>query len=159
LQHGIELVVAIGKDGRDIASCRAPDHVYGYAVGIDLTRRDLQLQAEDKRRPWDWGKGSNNSAPCGAIRRVSEIGHLTSGQISIAVNGQLKQGSDIDQLIWPVEVLISIISASMTLRAGDLIFIGTPSGVGPVSAGDLMCGKIAGVGSLEINIGPPGYTG
>jgi len=150
--YEIELIIAIGKGGADIPAERALDHVFGYAVGIDLTRRDLQLQAREQGRPWDWGKGFDQSAPIAPIRPVSEVGHPSAGRIWLAVNGQVKQDSDIAKLIWPVPDIISIASRSMELRPGDLIMTGTPEGVGPVQRGEVMTGGIDGLGEIKITV-------
>jgi fumarylpyruvate hydrolase len=152
LQHEIELVVAIGKGGNDILREDALSHVFGYGVGIDLTRRDLQQEAKDKKRPWDWGKGFDKSAPISALRKASDIGHPNAGRIHISVNGAVKQDGDLSQLIWPVADVIAFISQSMRLEAGDLIYTGTPAGVGAVKPGDVMTGEVAGVASLTITI-------
>jgi fumarylpyruvate hydrolase len=119
-------------------------------VGIDFTRRDLQQEAKDKKRPWDWGKGFDNSAPCSAIRKLAS--HLSSERIFLTVNGEVRQDGDLGQMIWPVADVIAFISQSMTLAPGDLIYTGTPAGVGPVVAGDVLLAEIAGVGSLKIAI-------
>ncbi len=150
LQHEVELVVAIGQDGADIARDQALKHVFGYGVGIDFTRRDLQQEAKDKKRPWDWGKGFDNSAPCSAIHRLAS--HPASGRISLTVNGEVRQDGNLDQLIWPVADVIAFISQSMALAAGDLIYTGTPAGVGPVGPGDVLKGEVEGVASLTITI-------
>jgi fumarylpyruvate hydrolase len=150
--HEIELVVAIGKAGFDIPVERALDHVFGYAVGIDLTRRDLQLQARKQGRPWDWGKGFDHSAPIAPIRPAAEVGHPSKGRIWLAVDGEVKQDSDIAKLIWPVPGIISIASRSMELRPGDLIMSGTPEGVGPVKRGEVMTGGIDGLGEIKIAV-------
>ena len=152
LHYEIELVVAIGKGGSDISPDRALGHVYGYAVGIDLTRRDLQLAARELGRPWDWGKGFDRSAPIAPLRPVSEVGHPSSGRIWLAVDGQVKQDSDIAKLIWPVPDVIAIASRSMELRPGDLIMTGTPEGVGPVKRGETMTGGIDGIGEIKIAV-------
>jgi fumarylpyruvate hydrolase len=152
LQHEIELVVAIGKGGSNIGREEALAHVFGYGVGIDLTRRDLQQEAKDKKRPWDWGKGFDNSAPISALRKVSDIGHPSSGRIYITVNGAVKQDGDLSQLIWPVADVIAFISQSMRLEAGDLIYTGTPAGVGAVQPGDLLKGEVVGVAGLTVTI-------
>ncbi len=152
LQHEIELVVAIAKGGSNIAREDALNHVFGYGVGIDLTRRDLQQEAKDKKRPWDWGKGFDQSAPISALRKASEIGHPSAGRIHIAVNGVVKQEGDLSQLIWPVADVIAFISQSMRLEAGDLIYTGTPAGVGAVAPGDVLTGAVAGVASLTVSI-------
>lgn len=150
--HEIELVVAIGKDGRDIAVERALDHVFGYAVGIDLTRRDLQLAAREQGRPWDWGRGFDLSAPIAPIQPVAQLGHPASGRLWIAVDGQVKQDSDIAKLIWSVPEIIAFASRSMELKAGDLIMTGTPEGVGPVERGQVMTGGIDGIGEIRIAV-------
>jgi fumarylpyruvate hydrolase len=150
--YEIELVVAIGTAGTNIPAERALDHVFGYGVGIDLTRRDLQLQAREQGRPWDWGKGFDLSAPIAPLHPVSEVGHPTAGRIWIAVDGQVKQDSDIAKLIWPVPDIISIASRSMELRPGDLIMTGTPEGVGPVQRGEVMTGGIDGLGEIRISV-------
>ena len=152
LQHEIELVAAIAKGGSNIAREDALSHVFGYGVGIDLTRRDLQQEAKDKKRPWDWGKGFDNSAPISALSRASKIGHPAAGRIYLTVNGAVKQDGDLSQLIWPVADVIAFISQSMRLEAGDLIYTGTPAGVGPVQPGDVLEGEVAGVASLTIRI-------
>jgi fumarylpyruvate hydrolase len=152
LQHEIELVAAIGKGGSNIAREDALTHVFGYGVGIDLTRRDLQQDAKDKRRPWDWGKGFDQSAPISALHKVSEVGHPAEGRIHLTVNGTVKQDGDLSQLIWPVADVIAFISQSMRLQAGDLIYTGTPAGVGAVSPGDVLKGEVAGVASLTVSI-------
>jgi fumarylpyruvate hydrolase len=153
LHHEIELVVAIGKDGVNIASESALEHVYGYAVGIDMTRRDLQLAARDKGRPWDVGKGYDQSAPIGAIRSATAIGHPSSGGIRLDVNGERRQSADLKDLLWPVPDLIAELSKLFVLRAGDLLFTGTPAGVGPVKPGDELHGAVDGVGAISIKIG------
>ncbi|MFC3230774.1 fumarylacetoacetate hydrolase family protein [Marinibaculum pumilum] len=155
LHHEIELVVAIGKEGLHIPKSHALDHVLGYAVGIDLTRRDLQQQAKDKGRPWDWGKAFDHSAPCAPLHLAENIGHPTKGRIWLAVNGETRQDGDIAQLIWNVPEIVAIVSASMRLQAGDLIYTGTPAGVGAIVAGDKITGGIDGLGEIEIEIGQP----
>jgi fumarylpyruvate hydrolase len=152
LQYEIELVVAIGTAGFQVPVDRALDLVYGYTVGIDLTRRDLQFAARDAGRPWDWGKGFDRSAPCGAIRKAAAIGHPVRGRISLSVNGAIKQEGDISDLIWSVPEVISAITRSMELRPGDLIFTGTPAGVGPIGAGDVVTGDVQGVGEIVLTI-------
>lgn len=149
-QHEIELVVAIGTAGRDIPIEKALDHVFGYAVGIDLTRRDLQLAARAQGRPWDWGKGFDMSAPIAPLRTVAQVGHPAKGRLWLAVDGAVKQDSDIAKLIWSVPEIISIASRSMELRPGDIIMTGTPEGVGPVKPGEVMTGGVEGVGEIRI---------
>jgi fumarylpyruvate hydrolase len=152
LHHEIELVVALEKGGADIARDAALDHVFGYGVGIDLTRRDLQAQAKDAGRPWDWGKGFDHSAPCGPLRRAAEIGHPSKGRIWLAVDGQAKQDGDLADLIWSVPEIIAIASRSIALMPGDLIYTGTPAGVGPVGRGQVMTGGVDGVGEITISM-------
>lgn len=154
-QYEIELVVAIGQDGAFISKEKALDYVWGYCVGIDLTRRDLQLAARDKGRPWDWGKAFDLSAPCAPLRRAKDVGHLRSGRISLAVNGATKQNADLSELIWDVPEIVSVISQSMILRRGDLIMTGTPAGVGPIKPGDKVTGGIDGLGEIAIEIAEP----
>lgn len=150
--HEAELVAAIGVGGRDIAADAAPAHVWGYAAGNDLTRRDLQARAKDSRSPWDMAKGFDNSAVCGALRPVSLAGHLAQGRIWLSVNGTVRQDADIDQMIWTVPQLIAELSALVTLAPGDLIFTGTPAGVGPLMRGDVCRVEVAGAGSVTTTI-------
>ena len=153
LHHEIALVAAIGKEGVNLERAAALDHVFGYAVGIDRTRRDLQLAARDKGRPWDVGKGFDESAPIGAIRRASESGHLEAGAISLSVNGEVRQSADLKQLLWPVADLVVELSKLFVLRPGDLIYTGTPAGVGAVKPGDELRGSIESLGEISIRIG------
>ena len=152
LQHEVELVAAIAKGGGNIARADALSHVFGYGVGIDLTRRDLQQEAKDKRRPWDWGKGFDHSAPCSALQPADRIGHPASGRIHLAVNGLTKQDGNLDQMIWPLPDVIALISQSMRLEAGDLIYTGTPDGVAAVSPGDVLTAEVDGVAKLKVTI-------
>lgn len=156
LHHEVELVVAVGKGGLNIESQNALDHVWGYSVGLDLTRRDLQAAAKKMGRPWDFAKGFDNSAPTCPVVPVSAIGHPSAGKIWLSVNGELKQEGDLSDQIWAVADVISYLSRSVELRAGDLIFTGTPAGVGRLEAGDKVTGGIEGIGefSLEIGIKP-----
>ncbi|MEO8298610.1 MAG: fumarylacetoacetate hydrolase family protein [Burkholderiales bacterium] len=151
-QFEIELVVAIGTGGSNIDRSRALSHVFGYTVGIDLTRRDLQLQAREMGRPWDWGKGFDQAAPCAPLRRVNDIGHPSVGRIWLAVNGVTKQDSDLSELIWPVPDIIALASQAMALQPGDLIYTGTPAGVGPLVAGDVVTGGVDKVAEIRIQI-------
>ena len=151
-QHEIELVVAIGESGRDIGAADALQHVYGYAVGIDLTRRDLQLAAKEMRGTWDTAKGFDNSAPISPLHRAEEIGHPDSGQIWLSVNDIIRQKADLNELIWSVPEAIAELSTFFELAPGDLIFMGTPAGVGPIEAGDKITGGIEGIDEIEINI-------
>jgi fumarylpyruvate hydrolase len=151
LHHEIELVVALGEGGRDIPVERALDHVFGYAVGLDMTRRDLQAEAKKAGRPWDMAKGFDQSAPTGQIRAVEEIGHPTKGAVRLRINGEPRQEGDLDQQIWKVPETISFLSTLVALRPGDLIMTGTPKGVGRVEPGDRLEGHIDGVGDLSIS--------
>jgi fumarylpyruvate hydrolase len=153
LHYEMELVVALGQGGVDVPRETALDLVFGYGCGIDLTRRDLQAQAKEMGRPWDFGKGFDNSAPCGPIHRVASTGHPEKGRIWLAVNGAVKQDGDLAELIWPVPDIIAILSRSMRLAPGDLIFTGTPAGVGAVKAGDKITGGVDGLGEIAIAIG------
>jgi fumarylpyruvate hydrolase len=150
--HEIELVVAIGKGGRDIPVANALEHVYGYAVGLDMTRRDLQLEARDKGRPWEFGKSFALSAPIGALRRAEDIGHPSAAAISVTVNGQPRQSSDIAKLIWSVSECVAYLSQYEALEPGDIIMTGTPEGVNAVVAGDVMLGQIDGLGAIEVSV-------
>ena len=147
-----ELVVAIAKGGTAIAASQALDHVYGYAIGNDLTRRDLQSTAKEKGRPWDWGKAFDQSAVCGPIHPVARIGHLSKGLIQTRVNDQVKQSSDIAELIWSVSDTIAFLTASIALQPGDLIYTGTPAGVGALVPGDICKVSIEGLGVLTTTI-------
>jgi fumarylpyruvate hydrolase len=152
LHHEIELVVAIGKGGKDIAAADAFSHVWGYAVGLDMTRRDLQGESKKLGRPWSTGKGFDFSAPIAPIHPVAETGELTQAGIFLNVNGGPRQKSDIDKLIWSVSETIEHLSKYFTLQAGDLIFTGTPEGVAAVKSGDLLEGGISGLGELRVKI-------
>ena len=151
LHHEIELVVALGEGGSDIPVDRALDHVFGYAVGLDMTRRDLQAAAKQAGRPWDMAKGFDHSAPTGSIRPAEEIGHPTQGAVRLHINGEPRQEGDLDQQIWKVPETISYLSTLVSLRAGDLIMTGTPKGVGRVEPGDRLEGHIDGVGDLTVS--------
>jgi fumarylpyruvate hydrolase len=150
LQHEVELVVALKSGGADIPVEKALDHVWGYAVGFDMTRRDLQQTMAKAGRPWEVGKSFDNSGPCGALHPVSEVGHLAKGRIQVSVNGQVKQGSDLSQMIWDVPHIIHHLSLQVTVAAGDLIFTGTPEGVSAVVRGDELVGAIDGLSELRI---------
>lgn len=150
--YEMELVVAIGSAGKDIAVDKALDHVFGYGAGLDMTRRDLQGVAKKAGRPWDMGKGFDFSAPCSAIRPATDIGHPDSGAIRLTVNGEIKQSGDLSEQIWSVPETIACLSALVELAPGDLIFTGTPAGVGPVVAGDRMEGHIDGIGDIIVTI-------
>ena len=152
LHHEIELVVAIGRGGKNIPASDALQHVYGYAVGLDMTRRDLQGEAKKAGRPWEIGKAFEHSAPMTDIVTVEQIGHLSNGEISLKVNGETKQKSDLNQLIWNVPEIIAHLSAIFELKAGDLIMTGTPAGVGAIKRGDVMEGHCAGIGSITAKV-------
>lgn len=151
LHHEIELVVAIGRSGREIAAERALEHVFGYAAGNDLTRRDLQRAAKGRGEPWDTAKGFDHSAPVAAIRPARE-GHVSRGRIWFAVNGEKRQESDLSQMIWDVPRIIAALSKLYELAAGDLIFTGTPAGVGAVKPGDRLEGGVEGLEVLRNTI-------
>ncbi|MEA3121747.1 MAG: fumarylpyruvate hydrolase [Paraburkholderia sp.] len=148
----MELVVAIGKGGMDIPVERAHEHVYGYALGLDMTRRDLQAEAKKLGRPWETAKGFDHSAPLGPIHPVAQIGHIEHGAIWLEVNGVEKQRADISQLIWSTPETIAYLSRLFELQPGDLIFTGTPEGVGAVVKGDLMTGGIDGLGEFNVRV-------
>lgn len=152
VHHEIELVVALAKGGRDIPVDKALDHVYGYAVGLDMTRRDLQAEAKKLGRPWEVGKAFEQSAPCGSIVPAAHIGHPAAGAIWLKINGETRQHGDLDQLLWKVPESISYLSGLFELQPGDLIFTGTPAGVGPVQRGDNLHGHIDGIGDLEVRV-------
>ncbi|HTD02681.1 fumarylacetoacetate hydrolase family protein [Undibacterium sp.] len=152
LHHEIELVVAIGKSGKDISVEDAASYVWGYAVGLDMTRRDLQSEAKELGRPWCTGKGFDYSAPISAIHPIAQTQWISEGNIHLDVNGTQRQDSDIRKLIWNVAETISYLSKFYELKAGDLIFTGTPEGVAAVKSGDLLEGRIAGLGSLKLRL-------
>jgi len=153
--YEIELVVAISGGGLNIKKSEALKHIYGYAVGLDMTRRDLQLSMRKIGRPWCWGKAFDNSAPIGEITPVAQCGHIDRGHIWLDVNGERQQDGDINQLIWSVPEVIAHLTQSIALAPGDLIMTGTPAGVGPVVAGDRLSGGIDGLGSLSVTIVDP----
>ncbi len=155
MHHEVELVVALNSGGRNIATEKALDCIYGYGVGIDLTRRDLQIASRDVKRPWEIGKAFDHSAPCGALKPAAVIGHPSKGRIVLRVNGQVRQDGDLNQMIWNVPEIIAKLSEMVELAAGDLIMTGTPSGVGATVAGDRIDCEIEGVGKLKVTIGPP----
>lgn len=150
--HEIELVIAIGKAGANIPVVQALEHVYAYAVGLDMTRRDLQFAARDKGRPWEFGKSFADSAPVAALHRAADFGHPKTAAITLTVNGQSRQNSDIAKLIWSVAECIAELSRYDRLEAGDLIMTGTPEGVGAVVAGDEMLGAITGLGEIRARV-------
>ncbi|WP_153101882.1 fumarylacetoacetate hydrolase family protein [Paraburkholderia hayleyella] len=150
--YEMELVAAIGLGGRDIAPDDALEHVFGYALGLDMTRRDLQMEMRKMGRPWDIGKAFDHSAPIGPIHRAAQIGHPLQGTIWLEVNGQTVQRADIAQLIWPVAETVAYLSHFFELVPGDLIYTGTPEGVGPVIKGDTMHGGIEGLGEFRLDV-------
>ena len=152
LHHEIELVVAIGTGGRNIAAVDALQHIWGYAVGLDMTRRDLQNEMKKQGRPWCIGKGFDQSAPIGPLHPITATGALSTGAITLSVNGVQKQQGDLAELIWNVSETIETLSKAWTLQPGDLIFTGTPAGVSAVAAGDVMEGGIAGLGTLKVRV-------
>ena len=154
LHHEIELVVALGSGGRDVPADRALDLVFGYAVGLDMTRRDLQAVAKKAGRPWDMAKGFDESAPCSALRPADEIGHPASGLVWLEVNGEKRQQGDLAQQIWAVPDALAYLSTLVALRPGDLLMTGTPAGVGAVQPGDRLRGHIDGVGDLTVTYRP-----
>ncbi len=149
-----ELVAVIGTAGNNISEENALDHVWGFAVGNDLTRRDLQLKAREQGRPWDWGKAFDRSAVIGPVHPVTAVGHPDKGAIRLTVNGDVKQEADLADLIWSVPEIVSILSHSMELRPGDLIMTGTPAGVGALVEGDTCIVSIDGLGNISTKIGP-----
>ncbi|MGN6463785.1 MAG: fumarylacetoacetate hydrolase family protein [Pseudolabrys sp.] len=155
MHHEVELVVALKSGGRNIPVAKANDTIYGYAVGIDLTRRDLQIASRDIKRPWEVGKAFDGSAPCGPIMPASKIGHPTKGKITLKVNGKIRQDGDLNQLIWNIPETISKLSEMVALEAGDIIMTGTPAGVAATVAGDKIECECEGVGKLTVTIGPP----
>jgi fumarylpyruvate hydrolase len=152
LHHEIELVVAIGTAGRDIAVADATRHIFGYAVGLDMTRRDLQAELKKQGRPWDVAKGFDQSAPIGPIHPAAAVGPAARGAIHLAVNGAERQRGDLSDMIWAVPEIIAILSGYFALQPGDLIFTGTPAGVAAVQRGDVLTGSIENVGTLSVAI-------
>ncbi len=152
LHHEVEWVVALGSGGADIAVADALEHVFGYAVGIDLTRRDLQAAAKAAGLPWDTAKGFDRSAPLSAIHRVEEIGHPARGELALAVNGEVRQRADIAEMIFDVPAILHELSKLFELKAGDLVFTGTPQGVGPLARGDHLLATFGDVARLELRI-------
>lgn len=152
-QHEIELVVALGKGGSGIAADAALEHVFGYAIGIDMTRRDRQREARERMLPWEIGKSFDASAPCGPLHPAAHSGHIGAGAIELCVNGARRQHGDLAQMIWKVPEIIANLSTQYRLEPGDLIFTGTPAGVGPVQPGDAIEASIAGLGAVHFTIG------
>lgn len=154
LHYEIELVIAIGKGGSNVSENDVMEHVWGASVGVDLTRRDLQAEAKEAGRPWDWAKAFDKSAPIAPIVPISDVTSVEQGRIWLAVNGETRQDADLSDLIWSVREHVSILSQAMELAPGDIIMTGTPAGVGAVSPGDVITGGVDGIGTLEVTIGP-----
>ena len=154
LHHEVELVVVLKQGGADISEADALDHVYGYAVGNDLTRRDIQAAMKAKGNPWDMAKGFDNSAVIGTVHPVSEVGHPNAGAVRCSVNGDVKQDGDLTQMIWSVPEIIATLSKLVTFEAGDIIMTGTPSGVGPLSKGQTCLCEIEGLSPASVTIAP-----
>ena len=152
VHHELEMVVALGKGGANIPADQALDHVWGYGLGLDMTRRDLQGEAKKMGRPWDTGKAFDQSAPCSALVPVTQCGHLSKGRIYLTVNGQVKQDGDLAMMIWNVPETIAYLSTLFTLMPGDLIFSGTPAGVAAVQRGDVLEGHVEGLPVLHTKI-------
>jgi fumarylpyruvate hydrolase len=155
MHHEVELVVALKSGGRNIPVEKANDTIFGYAVGIDLTRRDMQIASRDLKRPWEVGKSFDHSAPLGAVMPVEKTGYLTSGKIMLKCNGKIRQDGDLNQLIWNVPEIIANLSTIVELTAGDIIMTGTPAGVAATVAGDTLECEIEKVGKLTVKIGQP----
>lgn len=153
LHHEIELVVAIGRGGRDVPVERALEHVYGYAVGLDMTRRDIQAEAKKLSRPWELAKGFDQSCPISAIAPAAHIGHPDRGRIEVTVNGKVQQSGDLSQMIWSVPEAIAYLSRYVALAPGDLLMTGTPAGVSSVKPGDTLHGRCEGVGEITVSYG------
>jgi fumarylpyruvate hydrolase len=152
VHHEVELVVALKSGGSNIPLDQALNHVWGYAVSLDMTRRDLQGEAKKQGRPWEIGKAFERSGPVGPLHSVEKVGHLDHGRIELKVNGALKQEGDMNQMIWKVPEMISYLSEYFELQAGDVIMSGTPSGVGAVVRGDVMEASIEGLGNLVVKV-------
>ncbi len=153
LHHEIELVIAIGTRGADIAPDAVIDHVWGAGVGIDLTRRDLQAEAKKTGRPWDWAKAFDFSAPMSPLVPLAGVESIERGRVWLAVNGEVRQDADIADLIWPVRDHVAYLSQAVALAPGDLIMTGTPAGVGAVEPGDVMTGGVTGIGEIKVTVG------
>ncbi len=153
LHHEVELVAAIGQGGRDIDPAAALEHVFGYAVDLDMTRRDLQAEAKRLGRPWEFAKSFDQSCPIGTLAPASRIGHPRAGALTLSVGGEVRQSGDLSQMIWTVPDTIAFLSRHVTLLPGDLIMTGTPAGVGPVQPGDRLVGARAGVGEVSVTYG------
>jgi fumarylpyruvate hydrolase len=151
-QHELELVVAMKSGGENIAKEDALKHVYGYAVGLDMTRRDLQTISRKKEQPWEIGKSFEHAAPCTAVTPAGKIGHPSKGKIQLHVNGKLKQDGDLQQMIWNVAEIIAALSKQVGIDAGDLIYTGTPAGVAACNKGDVLVGSVEGLSELTVTI-------
>jgi fumarylpyruvate hydrolase len=152
VHHEIELVAAVGKAGKDIPADRALRHIYGYAVGLDMTRRDLQGEAKKTGRPWEVGKAFAHGALCSKIRPATKSGHPTKGLVWLKINGSLRQKGDVSEMIWSVPEIVMHLSRLFPLAPGDLIFTGTPAGVGPVKKGDALEGGVDGIATLKVRV-------
>ena len=152
VHHEVEMAVALKSGGTNIPLDEALEHVFGYAVSIDMTRRDLQGEAKKQGRPWEIGKAFERSAPVGPIHPVSELGHLDHGRVELKVNGDMRQEGDLNQMIWKVPEMISHLSEYFELASGDVILSGTPAGVGPVARGDRMEASVEGIGTLSVSV-------
>ena len=152
VHHEVEMLVALGSGGWNIAEADALSHVFGYGIALDMTRRDLQGEAKKMGRPWEIGKSFEHSAPAGPVHRVSDVGHLAEGRIALSVNGEERQSGDLNQMIWKVPEMIAFLSAHYELAAGDVILSGTPAGVGSVEKGDTLEADIEGLGQLTVEV-------
>lgn len=152
LHHEVELVLAIGRRGRELPAARASGIVFGYAVGLDLTRRDVQIAHREKGQPWDMGKGFDRSAPCGTIVPASQVPDITSAGIKLAVNGEVRQSGDISDMIWSIDEILHWLSKYVDLAPGDLIYTGTPEGVSALNYGDELVASVDGLPELRISI-------
>jgi fumarylpyruvate hydrolase len=152
VHHEIELVAAVGKAGKDIPAAKALKHIYGYAVGLDMTRRDLQGEAKKTGRPWEVGKAFDQAALCSKIRPATKSGHPTKGLVWLKINGSLRQKGDVSEMIWNVPEIVMHLSRLFPLEPGDLIFTGTPAGVGPVKKGDVLEGGVDGIATLKVRV-------
>lgn len=152
LHHEVEMVIALGQGGENVTVDAAQSLIFGYAIGLDLTRRDMQARAKEKSHPWDMSKGFDQSAVCSEIHPVAEVGHPVNGRIWLRVNGDLRQQGDLAEMMWKVPDIIANLSSMVRLEAGDLIYTGTPAGVGPVARGDLLEGGVEGVANLRARI-------
>lgn len=155
VHHEVELVVVLDKGGRNLTVEQAAECVWGYAIGLDMTRRDLQGEAKKQGRPWETGKGFDFSGPIGPVHQRSQVGTLASGAITLHVNGTLRQSGDLSQMIWNIAESIAYLSGLFELKAGDVIFTGTPEGVGPVQVGDTLVAAVAGLGEMRVTVGQP----